>query len=125
MQTFTQTKLRREILAILQKADKPMKAYNILAQLRNTRPNAQPPTVYRVLNFLKEKHAIHEIAHHHTYILCQQTQEEHRIAMLLICEQCHNVTEIPASAITNILHLPTFQLKTTTIELLGLCQQCQ
>ena len=131
MPLFTLTRLRADILSILQQANKPMKAYDVLAQLRKIRPNAKPPTVYRVLDFLKNKDVIHEITHQHAYLACHgnSIKNEHPTTLLLICSQCNEVSEEQATTLSKSL-LPLakeYQFKPTvsTIELLGLCQQCQ
>ncbi len=131
MPLFTLTRLRADVLSILEKARKPMKAYDVLAQLRKIRPNAEPPTVYRVLDFLKNKDVIHEITNQHTYFVCQgdNSEHEHPTTLLLICSECNNVAEEQATSLSKSL-LPLakkYQFKPTgsTIELVGLCQQCQ
>ena len=131
MTSFTLTKLRSDILQILQETKVPMKAYDILEQLRKVRPNAQPPTVYRVLEFLKNNDAIHEITHQHSYVLCQTStaKDEHPINVLLICNSCEQVSEEKASklimSLTTLTKQHHFQPTDSTIELVGLCQQCQ
>lgn len=131
MTEFTLTKLRADILNILKAADKPLKAYDILERLREQRPNAQPPTVYRVLEFLKDRDAVHEITNQHSYVLCQtdSCKNEHPTNILLVCSNCDQVNEENSSAILRAL-MPLaeqchFQPTSSTIELLGLCQQCQ
>lgn len=131
MTSFTLTKLRSDILNILKKANKPMKAYDILEQLRKIRPNAQPPTVYRVLDFLKTNDAIHEVSHQHSYVVCQtQTiKNKHPINILLICSNCKQVSEEKAgkliNSITSIIKQQHFEPTASTLELVGLCAQCQ
>lgn len=131
MTSFTLTKLRSQILHILQRADKPMKAYDILEQLRKVRPNAQPPTAYRVLDFFKRNDVIHEITHQHTYVLCQATckEEKHPPNLLLICKSCEQVAEAKAneviSSIMPITERQKFKPITSTIEVIGLCEDCQ
>lgn len=45
------TALRKDVLYILWRAEKPLKAYEILENLLITKPNATPPSVYRALIF--------------------------------------------------------------------------
>ena len=55
------TPLRQDILDILRANNKPLGAYEILEKLKHKRPNAEPPTVYRVLDFLIDSKCVHRI----------------------------------------------------------------
>ncbi|MEM1244427.1 MAG: transcriptional repressor [Pseudomonadota bacterium] len=128
---FKTTKLRNEILKILRRARKPLKAYEILEQLRKIRPNAEPPTVYRVLKYLIEKDVIHEIAHEHSYTLCQlglNNADSHSTSFLFICNACHDVFETSdtqlAKPLERICEQNNFFVNCSTIELLGHCEKC-
>ncbi|HXD37644.1 MAG TPA: transcriptional repressor, partial [Rhodanobacter sp.] len=48
------TPLRKEVLELIASEHKPIKAYDLLALLREKHGNAAPPTVYRALDFLLE-----------------------------------------------------------------------
>jgi len=127
---FTLTKLRRDILAILQKAKKPMKAYEILDRLQEIRPNAKPPTVYRVLEFFEEKHVIHQLANKHAYVLCQiDEHDEHGIDVILTCKNCDNFIESHEERIVEQLKALSenhqFDLSCSAIEVAGLCKNCK
>lgn len=131
MSTFKLTQLRADVLHILERADKPLKAYNILAELRKVRPKAQPPTVYRVLEFLKLHNVVHEITHQHSYALCQSDCEQHiqHTNILFVCQKCDHVDEACGDKVLKALVPITkkhhFQPNNSTLELLGFCQHCQ
>lgn len=40
---------RTEIMAVLRRSSRPLSAYDVLAELRDSNPKIGPPTVYRVL----------------------------------------------------------------------------
>src|SRR5690606_41830313 len=47
------TRLRRRVLELIWASHTPVKAYDLLEQLRQEHANAAPPTVYRALDFLE------------------------------------------------------------------------
>ena len=49
------TPLRREVLELVAKARRPVKAYDLLESLRDRHAGAAPPTVYRALDFLSSR----------------------------------------------------------------------
>ena len=55
------TPLRRRVLELIARAHRPVKAYDLLAELRDEREGAAPPTVYRALDFLIEHGFIHKL----------------------------------------------------------------
>ena len=66
---FKLTSLREQILNLLLQQVKPIKAYDLLAKLKEIRPSAKPPTVYRVLDFLVEHKAVIRLEACNSYIL--------------------------------------------------------
>ncbi len=56
MTSFTLIKLKCDALNIFKKTKESIKAYQLLEKLRKTRPNAQPPTVYRALTGFASLH---------------------------------------------------------------------
>lgn len=134
--SFTLTSLRKDVLKIIESATRPLKAYEILNILLKKRPNAKPPTVYRVLDFLVEKHVIHKVNSSHTYVLCQYNSsnnecEKHgkNIDLILACQHCHQYVELTnsiASLILNqLLQEKEFIISDHCIELKGICINCK
>lgn len=66
---FKLTSLREQVLNLLLQQNKPIKAYDLLAKLKDIRPSAKPPTVYRVLDFLVEHKAVIRLEACNSYIL--------------------------------------------------------
>src|SRR5579862_8652027 len=62
------TPLRVDVFNLICKSKQPITAYELLRQLRQTRSNAEPPTVYRVLEFLQSANLIHRIETSNAYI---------------------------------------------------------
>jgi Fur family zinc uptake transcriptional regulator len=76
---FKLTSLREQILDLLLQQVKPIKAYDLLAKLKEIRPSAKPPTVYRVLDFLVEHKAVIRLEACNSYILSSvETVEEYK-----------------------------------------------
>src|SRR5215208_76939 len=86
------THLRKDILAILFKKA-PLSAYSILDQLRKKRPNAEPPTVYRVLEWLVNAQIVHKIESENSFVLCSNVTSPSHKTFLLLCKQCHKSYE--------------------------------
>lgn len=123
------TPLRKQVLELILNAQGPMGAYELLAQLKgsNSRP-AAPPTIYRTLDFLLEKGFIHRLSSINAYIPCCHPRAGHEAAFL-ICNQCHKVTEASAQGLLQQLaelsSADHFQVQHSSIEITGICQQCQ
>lgn len=129
---FTLTDLRKNILSILLNAKQPLKAYDILKKLKKSRKNAEPPTVYRVLDFFVKKNVIHRIESSSAYIVChsrlnEQIDESQKHIMLL-CQICSSSQEIFVPVIKTLMDeiysASHFQVKTNLIEVVGICDQC-
>jgi Fe2+ or Zn2+ uptake regulation protein len=74
---FKLTSLREQVLRLLLEQIKPIKAYDLLSKLKEIRPTAKPPTVYRVLDFLVEHKAVIRLEACNSYILSAlETSEE-------------------------------------------------
>lgn len=81
------TPLRKEVLELVAAAGKPVKAYDLLDQLRERHGNAAPPTVYRALDFLLEQGFIHKLESINAFVSCHHPAEAHQVPFL-ICDVC-------------------------------------
>lgn len=123
------TPLREKVLELVWQSHKPVGAYEILAELaRQEERPAQPPTVYRALDFLLEQGLIHRLSSLNAFIGCPHPGKTHN-SCFLICERCRTTLEIDHQAINqSILSCASdqgFKVSDTSIELTGLCQNCQ
>lgn len=122
------TSLRKEVLYILWCAQKPLKAYETLTNLLTIKPNSKPTTVYRTLDFFVTSGLVHKIESIQSYTLCCEPDKHLPSEVLMVCNNCHKVTEIYDARIRNLVaklaSTHHFQLKQDAIELKGLCQQC-
>ncbi len=121
------TKLRRHVLELVWSGHVPMKAYDILEQLRKEGRAAAPPTVYRALDFLLQAGLVHRIESLNAFVGCGGPNTPH-FGQFLICRRCSAVAEIDTPAIAKALVADAerlgFHADRQTIEIKGLCAEC-
>lgn len=124
------TPLRRDILSILSTAKNPLSAYDVLEKLKKIRKGAEPPTVYRVLDFLEEAKMVHRIQSQKTYVCCSQRAYpgiQHE-TVLLFCRKCKKSFEYEGKEISRSIKQFAAQNKfiidDTLIEIKGTCHRC-
>ena len=123
------TVLRKRVLELVWQSHKPLGAYDILETLsRDDGRRAAPPTVYRALDFLQEQGLVHRIASLNAFIGCASPEHRHE-GQFLICLNCHIAIELDASTITQAIageaNAHGFTVQGETVEISGLCAQCQ
>lgn len=123
------TSLRRRVLALIWQSHKPLGAYDILNVLATEDGrNAAPPTVYRALDFLLENQLIHRLASRNAFVGCSHPAHSHE-GYFLICSQCNNVLELEQSTINKAIATAAskvdFLITGQTVEVVGLCNNCQ
>jgi len=122
------TPIRRRVLELVWADHAGVKAYDLLEQLRQDGRSAQPPTVYRALDFLMRLGLIHRIESQNAFIGCIEPERPHH-AVLLVCQQCGLVEEIPEHPLLSDLKALAeehgFEPKHPVVEYFGLCPQCR
>lgn len=122
------TELRRHVLGLVLAADGPVSAYGLLDQLRGTRWNAAPPTVYRALEFLLQQGLIHRVERLNAFIGCDEGASHTHAAQFLICSSCRAVDEVDDHAVAHALGRAAaakgFTPAHATIEIEGTCAAC-
>ena len=121
------TEPRQFVLEIIASAEKPIGAYDVLAELGQKIDNPKPPTAYRAIEFLSEHGFIHRIESLNAYITCH-SDHRHQGSQFMICDDCGTVVE------THLCHLPEplvnktiaagFHLARWNVELHGQCDAC-
>ncbi len=121
------TPLRTEILKLIAEAKHPITAYELLRQLRTSKANSEPPTVYRVLDYLQHNRLIHKINSNNTYIACDKPHKPHR-GQIFLCQTCGNSYETYDDKVIHALEeyakTNHFQLSQNLIEIMGICKTC-
>jgi Fur family zinc uptake transcriptional regulator len=122
------TPLRKTVLELVWSSHKPVKAYDLLAQLSQVHERPAPPTVYRALDFLQEAGLVHKIQSLNAYVGCGEPGRAHQ-GQFLICKNCGDVAELDDRTITERIDHNAkrigFKVNDETIEVLGLCRACQ
>jgi len=121
------TPTRKRVLEMVLAAEGPVKAYDLLDQLKSEQPGAAPPTVYRALDFLLDNHFIHRLESLNAFVSCFHPDETHH-GQFLICERCENVAEIHQTDIERVLEDAArrnhFQPRRQVLEIYGICEDC-
>lgn len=123
------TPARRQVLQLIWKSHQPLGAYRILELMAEQNgKRVLPPTVYRALDFLLEMGLIHRISSLNAYIGCPFPGNKHN-EIFLICRQCGSAAECSAETLTNAISSTAkranFLPESQSVEIVGLCPQCQ
>ena len=121
------TKLRRRVLELIWASHAPVKAYELLDQLKADHAGAAPPTVYRALEFLAAEGLIHRIESLNAFVGCGGPGQSHQ-GQFLICRSCGGAAELNDPEIDALLREKAarlgFAIDRAMIELNGLCPRC-
>lgn len=117
------------VMGALTRSEGPLSAYTILDQLRDDGFRA-PLQVYRALDKLVEFGLVHRLESLNAFVACRHPGcDSHETIAFMICETCGQVNEISDDSLAGRLkHLATeagFALKKSTVELRGICANCQ
>jgi len=122
------TATRRRVLEMVLASDGPVKAYDLLDQLKRERPGAAPPTVYRALDFLLDNHFIHRLETLNAFVSCIHPEDKHQ-GQFLICEGCQTVTEVHDHSLIHALDEAAndhgFRARHQVLEIYGRCRACR
>ena len=81
------TEIRKFILRLIWENHKPSKAYDLLDKISKMNYSAEPPTIYRALDFLMDNGFIHKINSLNAYIGCVHPLK-HNQCYFIICKNC-------------------------------------
>jgi Fur family zinc uptake transcriptional regulator len=123
------TALRRDVLALIWESHQPVKAYDLMARLpRGGSAPAQPPTIYRTLDFLLAQGLIHRLDSINAYTGCGHPRH-HEDCYFLLCQDCGLAEECCSPALAKAIgdagDERDFTARTTTLEIMGLCARCR
>lgn len=121
------TAIRKKVLELVWQSHKPIKAYDLLAQLSTAEFLEKPPTVYRALQFLLEHQLIHRIESSNAYIGCTFDHEQ-ADSKFLVCDLCNEVAEVYEPTLTKALRKTSdkqgFIAQQFNVEIHGTCARC-
>ena len=92
------TPQRKQVMSLMLEQGGPQTAYQLLDQFKaRYQSNAQPPTMYRALDFLVQQGLAHRLSFTNQYLACDHIpcQHGHRGTVFLWCDQCGGVQETP------------------------------
>jgi Fur family zinc uptake transcriptional regulator len=122
------TPQRLEVLRLMSLQQGAISAYDLLDLLRESEPQAKPPTVYRALDFLLENGLVHRIASLNAFVGCSHPEHAHQ-GQFLICRECHAAIELEQKSISDAIIKSSadvgFKVEGQTVEVVGLCSGCQ
>lgn len=127
-QSLRFTPIRKKVLELIWAEHAPVSAYALLEGLRQTRNNAQAPTIYRALDFLLQHGLAHKIESLNAYVGCAQPEHRHP-GQFLICLSCQQIVELNDIEISSVITKQAihnhFMITEQTIELKGYCSICK
>ena len=122
------TPIRARALRLIADAGRPVKAYELLDQMKATHDAAAPPTVYRALDFLLEHGFIHKLSSINAFVGCHHPGAAQHAVPFLICDRCQSATELEDERIVELLDARARKLGFTpqaqTVEVHGVCATC-
>lgn len=120
------TPLRRDVFVLLLESGRAVGAYELLDAMRAQHAGAQPPTVYRALEFLREAGLAHRIDALNAFVACALDAHDH--SLLLVCPRCGKVGEINDPEIFHRLaaraRASGFFLPDECLEVKAVCSDC-
>ncbi|TKT74350.1 Fur family transcriptional regulator [Aquamicrobium sp. LC103] len=118
---------RQLVLDALERAQKPLGAYELLELLRDDGLRS-PPQVYRALEQLIDDGAVHKIESLSAFAVCTAECGNHGHAAFAICRNCGRTSEFHDAELDRLLRRLArkegFRTTATTVELSGLCESC-
>lgn len=121
------TPMRRKVLQFIWESHQAVKAYDLLDRIKASEKGATPMTIYRALQFLQDQGLIHRVETLNAYVGCSHVELQHEV-LLLICDQCQQITERTAANVTSVMREEIaksgFLPKRSTIEIYGTCGDC-
>lgn len=121
------TPLRLDVLEIVRRHRKPIRAYEILAELSaHMDKRIFPPTVYRALDYLTRCGVIKRIECLNAYVAILQATNT---SVLFICNICGSAVGVPDPDIDVFLAGDAdtigFAIEHSLLEVQGLCRNCR
>ncbi|HWK55099.1 MAG TPA: Fur family transcriptional regulator [Hyphomicrobiales bacterium] len=124
------TPIRAQVLSLIAKAGKPVKAYELLEWARSGKGVGAdaPPTIYRALDFLMANGFVHKLQSVNAFVACHHPNSAQHSVPFLICDRCHNAVELEDLEVVAQLDARAkalgFQPQAQTLEVHGLCAEC-
>ncbi|MEM7428245.1 MAG: Fur family transcriptional regulator [Pseudomonadota bacterium] len=119
--------MQDKVLAVLRKHDQPQSAYDLLGQMREDNPQLAPTSIYRALDALTKRGAVHRLESKKAFIVCRHGDHADGCIMA-ICDECGAVEERVAPGLIENLSAEAaksgFAPTKHVIEVHGQCATC-
>ena len=120
---------RRAVLDLLERARRPVGAYELIDLLAAPAGRRPAPTqVYRALDFLVEQGLVHRLASRNAFLACGHTHAAAEPVAFLICDGCGCVEEATSSSlasdVADVAAAKGFRPRAQIIEIAGRCAAC-
>ncbi|MEP3055708.1 Fur family transcriptional regulator [Ascidiaceihabitans sp.] len=116
-----------DVLDVLRQHDRPLTAYAILNQMKQSEPGLAAPTIYRTLEALTQQGRAHKLESIKAFVPCR-CDHNASVPVLAVCEDCGIVEEHDGAPILpNLKALAeksAFQAKRHIVEIHGRCKTC-
>ena len=116
-----------DVLAVLRQHDRPLSAYDVLGELRQSNPKMAPPTVYRALAALIDRGQVHRLESLSAFVACKCVGD-HKASIMSICDDCGTVEECIApdvlTQVSSAAGQSGFAPTRHVIEVHGVCVSC-
>lgn len=123
------TPLRRQILAFLLEARRPLGAYELLMMLsrfQNSTP--APTTIYRTLAFLVQQGFCLRLESRNAYVACARTGIAPGGSIVFVCDTCSAAVQVENEHLSALMDADAaslgFRIDHRVLELQGICAQC-
>jgi Fur family zinc uptake transcriptional regulator len=121
------TDQRRDVLALVLAAGRPVGAYELLDQLREQGHSGGPPTVYRALAWLQKQGLVHRLASTQSFVACTHPGDDHE-GLIFVCEACGESVETHLDQVTEALDRKArrlgYTLPAEPLEVRATCRRC-
>ncbi|MGU3536902.1 Fur family transcriptional regulator [Methylobacterium sp. A54F] len=122
------TRLRRDVLAAVAAAGRPMGAYDIAERLSAPGRRVAAVSVYRALDFLTEHGLVHRIASRNAFVPCAHDHGAEAGLVFMICRQCGSIDETTSPEVEDqlgrTLARAGFRPVSRILEVEGECGAC-
>lgn len=133
---FRLTKPRRLVVELLDRADKPLSAYEIKHILDTNGETVDTVSIYRILECLEENHLIHRVLSSGKVKKCQLEPEskchldrQEHCHHLLRCQMCEAIEEVHCpgtdTLVKELEKTGNFKIQSHSLEFVGLCGNCR
>ena len=118
------TKNEKLVFDVIDRANKPMKAYDLLEAVMDNGIRA-PMSVYRALKGLTTKGLIHKVTHLNAYVPSDDSLAENTVRASVTCEQCQRtmLVSLPQTKIAELFGTTGMQPSNFVIEARGSCSR--